>query len=118
MTTFVSLGKWNDKENLPFDNKNVKYFHCVAKYPHNFDEALTLMPEKFSEKGIIGYSDHSLGIDACIESVKRGARIIEKHFTIDKTLQCSTESAHICSMDFAELSQLRVQCDKITFSQK
>ena len=35
-------------------------------------------------KATIGYSDHSLGIDACLSAVSLGARIIEKHFTLDK----------------------------------
>ena len=86
--------------------------HCVSKYPHERNEAFKLLPEKF-EGSLLGYSDHSIGIDACVEAVKRGANYIEKHFTIDQSLQCRTESAHVCSMDFKELSQLRIECDKL-----
>jgi sialic acid synthase SpsE len=109
MLTYCSLGKW-DKEEYPFENANVKYFHCVAKYPHSLKEAIQLMPEKFDSR-LVGYSDHSIGIDACKEAVIRGATIIEKHYTTDKQLQRKTESAHVCSMEFQELKDLRRFCD-------
>ena len=109
--TYCSLGKWPNKQ-MPFDNKNVLYLHCYAKYPHSYDEAIEKMPEKF-ENNLVGYSDHSIGIDACVEAVKRGATVLEKHFTLDHTLQCSTESAHICSMNYEELCNLRKEIDKL-----
>ena len=80
LKTFCSLGKWN-KDVAPFENKNVEYFHCLAEYPHSEQRAISQMPAKLT-----GYSDHSIGIGACIEAASRGATLIEKHFTIDKTL--------------------------------
>lgn len=112
MKTYCSLGKW-DKKEFPFDNNNVLYMHCYAKYPHSYDEALEKMPKQFDDK-LVGYSDHSIGIDACVEAVVRGATVLEKHFTIDHDLQCKTESAHICSMDMQQLSELRNRVDKLT----
>jgi len=103
--TYCSLGKW-DSEEMPFDNDNVTYFHCVAKYPHTAEEALQLMPKRFEGK-MLGYSDHTIGTEACIEAINRGAKIIEKHFTLDHDLQCETESAHICSMDLQQLKEIR-----------
>ena len=108
MKTYCSLGKWNDTT-MPFSSANVTYFHCVAKYPHTKEEALQVMPKKFKGK-LAGYSDHTIGIGACVEAVSRGATIIEKHFTLDHSLQCDTESAHVCSMNFAQLKSLRSQC--------
>ena len=35
----------------------------------------------------VGYSDHSAGIEAAILSISLGAKVIEKHFTLDKNLQ-------------------------------
>jgi N,N'-diacetyllegionaminate synthase len=69
------------------------------------------MPKSFDDK-LVGYSDHTVGIGACKEAVTRGATVIEKHFTIDQSLQCDTESAHICSMNYEELSALRIFCEK------
>lgn len=109
MFTYCSLGNW-DKEGYPFANENVKYFHCVSKYPHTFEEAMEVMPEKFDDL-LVGYSDHTMGNAACEEAVRRGAKVIEKHFTVDYGLQSDTESAHICSMNFGQLSILRSFCD-------
>ena len=103
--TFCSLGKW-DKDEMPFDNDNVHYLHCVAKYPHDTEEAIELMPREFSNQ-LTGYSDHSIGIEACEEAIKRGATVIEKHFTLDHSQQSQTEGAHLCSMNYAELNKLR-----------
>ena len=105
MPTLVSLGFWNE-DGLPFDEENVTYMHCLSKYPHNLGEAIENMPMEFGG-AMKGYSDHSLGIESCKEAVKRGATILEKHFTTDKSLQCATEGAHICSMDMRELEALR-----------
>jgi sialic acid synthase SpsE len=109
MLTYCSLGGW-DKEYYPFEDKNVKYFHCVSKYPHTAAEAMELLPEEFDDR-LVGYSDHVIGIEACKEAVRRGARVIEKHFTTDKSLQCKTEGAHTCSMTMNELRELRNFCD-------
>lgn len=60
--------------------------HCVSAYPVPFNEAnlnsIPYLKEKLN--CTIGYSDHTLGIDACIIAVALGARILEKHFTLDK----------------------------------
>lgn len=112
MKTFFSLGKWDD-ENVPFDHENVTYFHCLAKYPHTYQEAIEKMPSSFKNK-ILGYSDHSIGIEAPKEAVRRGARFIEKHFSLNKNDQSQTESAHLCSMDMNDLKRLREFCDTYT----
>ena len=41
--------------------------------------------KKFSLKNLYGYSDHTIGIDMCLIAISRGAQIIEKHFTLDKS---------------------------------
>jgi len=109
LTNFFSLGKWN-QANFPFDDENIVYFHCLSKYPHTFQESMETMPNKFEGK-LLGFSDHSVGNEACKEAVRRGAKYIEKHFTLDKSAQCSTESAHLCSMDMNDLGDLRKFCD-------
>ena len=58
--------------------------HCVTSYPVQPQEAnlsaITDLKNNFN--CTIGYSDHTLGIDAALASVLLGARIIEKHFTL------------------------------------
>jgi N,N'-diacetyllegionaminate synthase len=110
MFTFCSLGKWKEEE-LPFDSDNIVYMHCLCEYPHHYKRAIEVMPQKFEGKRI-GYSDHCIGIEACKEAVRRGALFIEKHFTTDHNLDCKTEGAHLCSMDYDELVELRNFCDE------
>jgi len=71
-----------------WDNQNIDQelalLHCVSSYPTPLENAnLLAIRELENIAGIVGYSDHTLGIDAAILSVALGARIIEKHFTID-----------------------------------
>jgi len=61
--------------------------HCVTSYPVKPNEANLLAIKTLCDKfkGVtIGYSDHTLGIEAAALSVALGARIVEKHFTINK----------------------------------
>jgi N,N'-diacetyllegionaminate synthase len=59
--------------------------HCISSYPTLVSQAnLMAIPHLKELKCIVGYSDHTLSIEACIVAVSLGARIIEKHFTLDK----------------------------------
>lgn len=80
--------------------------HCVSAYPAPADELhLRAIPMLARELGCtIGYSDHSLGLDAALLSVALGARIVEKHFTLDK--QQSDFRDHALSSDPDELREL------------
>ncbi len=81
--------------------------HCVTSYPVNPEEAnlaaITQLKKEFKACHI-GYSDHTMGIDAALLSVALGARIVEKHFTIDKNY--SSFRDHQISADPAEMSLL------------
>jgi len=80
--------------------------HCVTSYPVEPDFAnLSVIPNlRKSLKCTIGYSDHTLGLEASISAVALGARIIEKHFTIDNNL--SDFRDHQISADPVQMSQL------------
>ncbi len=80
---YMSLGMW-DKKEKPFNNKNIKYLYCISKYP-TFIKDLANFPKEFSDKDLIGYSDHTIGIETCLIAISRGAKVIEKHFTLDKS---------------------------------
>lgn len=43
------------------------------------------MPIEFSEARYYGYSDHLHGTEACLVAIARGAKFIEKHFTLNRT---------------------------------
>ena len=81
--TIISLGMYDyEKNGRPFNQENIEYLYCVANYPTMLYQIK--MPD-FENSFFSGFSDHTVGIDACIFAVSRGAKIIEKHFTLDKS---------------------------------
>ena len=62
--------------------------HCTSQYPAPLDEinlnCIEMLRDKFDVN--VGYSDHSDGIEVSLAAVAKGAKIIEKHFTLDKKL--------------------------------
>jgi sialic acid synthase SpsE len=82
--TYLSTGMV-DKTNLPFKKyENVKYLWCESKYP-TLPDQLKELPKSFKTSEFYGYSDHSIGIEIPITAIARGAKVIEKHFTLDKS---------------------------------
>ena len=67
--------------------ERVHLLHCTTEYPAPLAEvnlrAMDTMAEAFGLP--VGYSDHTRGTTVALAAVARGARIIEKHFTLDKT---------------------------------
>ena len=85
----ISTGMSSEKEIKKVlklvNKKEVFLLHCVSMYPckpklANLKRILSL---KKRFKVPIGYSDHTIGINACIEALNLGAEIIEKHFTLN-----------------------------------
>jgi sialic acid synthase SpsE len=97
----VSLGMWegNDFPRI-FSSSTVDFLYCVSKYPASLSD-LRLGGVDFNKYS--GFSDHSEGTAASKVALSRGARIIEKHFTMDKTLYGPD---HSCSMTPGELKEL------------
>lgn len=79
--------------------------HCVVSYPTPAEQANLQAISQLKELGcVVGYSDHTLGIDAAVLSVALGARIIEKHFTISHTH--SSFRDHQLSADPTQMREL------------
>ena len=84
-----------------FSLKNVFLLHCVSLYPcpenlANLNRMIKL--KKFNCK--VGYSDHCKGINASLIAISMGAKIIEKHFTLNKN---STGADHEISADYSDM---------------
>ena len=89
--------------------------HCVSNYPLEKND-INLNKINFLKKlnVTIGYSDHSLGIQACIVAASLGARIIEKHFTInhnysqfrDHKLSMNPKELKILSTSLIEINEI------------
>ena len=81
--------------------------HCVSAYPTDPADAalaqIAVLADALPDAEI-GYSDHTLGIEACVLAVACGARILEKHFTLSHDL--SDFRDHQLSAEPAELAAL------------
>ena len=66
----------------------ITVLHCTTDYPAAMSDvnlrAMLAIKEKFCVK--VGYSDHTQGIEVAIGATALGAQLIEKHFTLDRTL--------------------------------
>lgn len=79
--------------------------HCTTQYPTPY-EAVNLRAMHALETlgcAAVGYSDHTVGIEVSVAAVAMGARVIEKHFTLDKNMPGPD---HRASLDPAELADL------------
>jgi len=69
-------------------NENIVLLKCTSQYPAPLEEAnlktISNMKETFGVE--VGFSDHTLGVTASIVAVTLGAKVIEKHFIIDKSI--------------------------------
>jgi N,N'-diacetyllegionaminate synthase len=85
--------------------EDISLLHCNTQYPTPMcDVNLRAMEQLRTLKpGMVGYSDHTVGIEVPIAAVAIGAEIIEKHFTLDKTLPGPD---HRASLDPAELTAM------------
>lgn len=85
--------------------EKVTLLHCTTEYPAPLEDVnLKVIDTLNSAFGLpVGYSDHTEGITVPIAAVARGAVIIEKHFTLDRTLPGPD---HKASLEPAELKQM------------
>ena len=70
-------------------NQNIVMLHCVSLYPPQDDEVnlnnMDMLQTAFGYP--VGFSDHTLGTEISIAAIAKGARVLEKHFTTDKTME-------------------------------
>jgi N-acetylneuraminate synthase/N,N'-diacetyllegionaminate synthase len=83
----------------------ITVLHCNTEYPTPMhDVNLLAMQHIAKELGVkVGYSDHTLGIEVPIAAVALGAQVIEKHFTLDRTLPGPD---HVASLEPSELKAM------------
>jgi len=79
-------------------HENVSILHCVSQYPTHPNNvnlnSIKYLLENYS-KYTIGYSDHTIGIAAPVAAVAMGAKIIEKHITIDRRMKGTDQAGSL-----------------------
>ena len=85
--------------------QNVVLLHCTTEYPVPFEDVnLRAMDTLKNAFGLpVGLSDHTQGFAIALAAVARGARVIEKHFTIDRSLPGPD---HMASLEPSELREM------------
>lgn len=86
-------------------NKEVILLQCTANYPIQDTEANINVIRTFKESFdvLVGYSDHSQGIGASPYAVAVGAKVIEKHFTLDKSMEGPDHKASVTPDELRQL---------------
>lgn len=85
--------------------KDVILLQCTANYPINDQDANLAVINTYKKYFdiLVGYSDHTMGIGASPYAVAMGAKVIEKHFTIDKNLEGPDHKASLSPDELKEL---------------
>ena len=112
-TGMSNIGEVGEALNILTDagtaKENITVLHANTMYPTPMkDVNLNAMLTMQKEFGVtIGYSDHTLGIEVDIAAVAMGASVIEKHFTLDKTMEGPDHKASL------EPKELKAMVDAI-----
>jgi N,N'-diacetyllegionaminate synthase len=93
----------------------ISILHCNTEYPTPLEDAnvraVPFLQNYFNM--VIGYSDHTLGFESSLAAVALGAKIIEKHFTLDKAMEGPD---HQASLNPDELKEFVQSIRKVSIS--
>ncbi len=101
-------------------HSNITILHCVSQYPTHPQNA-NLNTIKYLQENYpaytIGYSDHTIGISAPIAAVAMGAKVIEKHITLDRTMK-GTDQAGSLGADGVQRMMRDIRLLEMSFGKK
>lgn len=87
---------------------NITLLHCTTQYPTPMENvnlrAMQTLADAFPNVSV-GYSDHTLGIEVPIAAAAMGARVIEKHFTLDRSMNGPDHAASLEPNELANMVQ-------------
>ncbi len=88
-------------------NNDITLLKCTSSYPAPVEEANLVMMRRFAKDFDVkvGLSDHTLGIVVPVLSVAMGAKVIEKHFILDRAIGGPDASFSLNEKEFAEMVQ-------------
>ncbi|MFP4544858.1 MAG: pseudaminic acid synthase [Bacteroidota bacterium] len=86
-------------------NDKIVIMKCTSAYPAPYNEMnLNSIRDIYSQFDVIaGLSDHSMGINIPVAAVALGARVIEKHFILDKSLDTPDASFSLDPVEFSDM---------------
>lgn len=85
--------------------KNITVLHCNTEYPTPFKDVnlLAMLTIRDAFKIKVGYSDHTLGMEIPIAAAALGASVIEKHLTLDRSMEGPDHKASLEPQEFKEM---------------
>jgi len=87
---------------------DISLLHCISLYPTSSNisnlEAISVLKSKFNTA--VGFSDHTIGIHIPLAAIAKGATIIEKHFTLDKSLPGPDQKISADPRELADMVKL------------
>lgn len=87
------------------EKQNICILHCNTEYPTRFEDvnllAMTTLEDAF--KVDVGYSDHTEGMEVPLAAVALGAKVIEKHFTLDRSMEGPDHKASMEPEEFRKM---------------
>ena len=107
----ISLGIW-DRVELPdfVSSSQIDYLYCVSDYPTALED-LQIQIIDFDRYS--GFSDHTIGLTAAKTAIVRGARLIEKHFTLDVDMYGPDHRGSMTPEDLKDLVEFKDELEKI-----
>ena len=95
-------------------NENIAILKCTSSYPAPIEEANMIMVKDFAERFnmIVGLSDHTIGSTAPVVATCFGARIIEKHFILDRSIGGPDASFSMNEAEFTEMVKAVREAEK------
>ena len=106
ISTGMSTEKQIKKAVNILSQKNLSILHCNSSYPaQNYQLNLRYIEKlkKTYKRSIIGYSGHEMNLSSSVAAVVLGAKIIERHITLDKSMWGTDQQASIEPLGFARL---------------
>lgn len=102
-----SLGRHQTGWPIPSEPNNINLY-CVSKYPTMREDINWPSFKELDENGRLvysGFSDHTIGTEIPKEAIDLGAKVIEKHFTLDKTLYGPDQAGSATPDEMAEIAR-------------
>ena len=105
MSDLIDIEKALEVLEQGIDRSMITILHCNTEYPTPMKDvnlkAMSTIESYFNTS--VGYSDHTMGIEIPIAAVAMGARVIEKHFTLDRTLPGPDHKASLEPKELIEM---------------